>query len=75
MSHKSIFKIGVFSNSVLNKVALASLALMLSIMFVPPIATIFGLTQLPTELYLIGLGISLSPILILEITKALNVVE
>ena len=42
------------------------------VLFVPPVASVFGLTQLPVWLYLVGLGCSLVSIPILEFTKAMG---
>ena len=74
-SHLSLFKIGVFTNHYLNKAALVSFALMAIVLFIPPLATIFGLTFLPFSYYLIGLGLSMSPILIIEIFKFFHILH
>lgn len=74
-SHLSLFKIGVFTNHYLNKAALVSFALMSIVLFIPPLATIFGLTFLPFSYYLIGLGLSMSPILIIEIFKFFHILH
>ncbi|MDF9824891.1 Ca2+-transporting ATPase [Breznakia sp. PF5-3] len=74
-SHKSIFKIGIFTNKNLNKAAALSIVMMLFVIFVPPITKIFGLVHLPIELYLICLALSLAPVLVLEIAKALKLVK
>ena len=71
-SNMSLFKVGVFSNRNMNKAALVSLVLMAIVLFVPPVASVFGLTQLPVWLYLVGLGCSLVSIPILEFTKAMG---
>ena len=71
-SNMSLFKVGVFSNRNMNKAALVSLVLMAIVLFVPPVASVFGLTQLPAWLYLVGLGCSLVSIPILEFTKAMG---
>ena len=74
-SKHSLFKIGPFSNSYLNKAALISLALMAVVTFVPPIATAFALVQLAPVMYLIALGLSLVPIPVLEFSKAFGLVK
>ena len=71
-SNMSLFKVGVFSNRNMNKAALVSLVLMAIVLFIPPVASVFGLTQLPAWLYLVGLGCSLVSIPILEFTKAMG---
>ena len=42
-SNMSLFKVGVFSNRNMNKAALVSLVLMAIVLFVPPVASVFGL--------------------------------
>ena len=74
-SSKSIFKIGVFSNKVLNKAALISLMLVLVVVFIPPIAAIFGMVMLPIRLYVYGFILSFVPVLVLEIVKALGLIK
>ena len=54
-SDKSLFKIGPFGNSTLNCAALASLARVCFVLFVPGVMTAFGLVYLTPKLYLIGL--------------------
>ena len=71
-TNQSLFKVGVFSNSQMNKAALVSLALTAAVLFIPPLATVFGLIQLPGWLYLAGLGLSLVSIPVVELTKALG---
>jgi Ca2+-transporting ATPase len=74
-SNKSIFKIGIFSNKALTKALFASLTLMLMVLFVPPIATVFGLTTLPASLYGLGISLAIVPIIVLEIAKMLKLVK
>jgi len=74
-SHKSLLKIGIFSNSTLNKAALISFILVLAVLFIPPLSMIFGLAKLPVSLYILGLGLSLSPIVIIEILKAVKMIR
>ena len=74
-SDKSLFKIAPFSNSKLNVAVLISLALTLLVVFIPSIATVFGLIQLPASLYLQALGLSLVPVVVLELTKAFGVIK
>lgn len=74
-SERSMFKIGVFSNRYLNGAVLISLLLLALVVFVPPVATVFGLTQLRASLYLIALGLALVPILVLELSKAFGLIK
>ena len=43
-----------------------------AVLFVPPLATLFGLVALPGWLYLAGLGLALVCIPVTELTKALG---
>ena len=74
-SFHSIFRIGVFTNRKLNGAALVSLALMALVLFVPPVAGAFGLVALSPVLYLIGIGLSLAPLIVMEIAKALELIK
>ncbi|HIV28544.1 MAG TPA: calcium-translocating P-type ATPase, PMCA-type [Candidatus Ornithocaccomicrobium faecavium] len=74
-SFHSIFRIGVFTNRKLNGAALVSLALMALVLFIPPVAGAFGLVALSPVLYLIGLGLSLAPLVVMEIAKALELIK
>ena len=70
-SDHSIFKIGVFTNKTLNLAALASIVLVLLVLFTP-LRIAFGLVILPKNLYLIGLGMILVPTFIMEVGKLLG---
>ena len=74
-SSKSLFKIGIFTNKNLNRAAALSAGLMLIVIFIPPITKIFGLIQLPIHLYAISWFLSIAPIIVLEIVKALKLVK
>ncbi len=71
-SYQSLFKIGFFTNKMLNKAVLLSAVLVLMVLFIPPLAYIFGLVTLTLDYYLLGLALSLSPIVIFEVLKALK---
>ncbi|MGN0526481.1 MAG: calcium-translocating P-type ATPase, PMCA-type [Acutalibacteraceae bacterium] len=73
-SEHSLFKIGVFTNRKLNWAALASTALVALVMFTP-LSTLFGLIQLSGKLYLIGLALVLTPILVMEFSKAFGLIK
>jgi len=68
-SEHSLFKIGPFTNSALNKAALVSVALVALVMFTP-LGTLFGLIRLSGTQYLIGVGLILVPLVAMEIAKA-----
>jgi len=71
-SDYSLFKIGPFTNRKLNFAALVSAVLMILVCFVPPVTTVFGLTRLSYGLYLEALGLSLVPLVVLELAKVVG---
>ena len=66
--------IGPFSNHTLNWAALISLALVCLVLFTP-VGIAFGLITLPWELYLLGLGLILVPLLVMEISKVIGLIR
>lgn len=74
-SQKSLFKIGILTNPTLNKAALISILMVIIVLFIPPIAYIFGLVILPVQYYLIGLALCFVPTIIIEILKALKIIK
>ncbi len=74
-SEHSLFKIGPFGNRNLNLAALASTALVSLVLFVPPVSAAFKLIALPWELYLIGLGLSFVPFVVMELCKLLGLIS
>lgn len=74
-SHKSLFKIGFFSNKYLNLASLVSVVMMCLVLFIPQVATVFGLIRLPFKLYVLGFALTLVPILVLEIVKAFGLIQ
>ena len=87
-SEQSLFRIGAFGNKYMNLAVLASAGLTAVVMFVPQVAMVFGLvppvavelagkvTQgLPGWMYLVGLGLALLPLPVLEISKAFGLVK
>lgn len=73
-SEHSLFKIGVFTNHKLNWAALASIVLVLLVLFTP-LSVLFGLIRLPSKLYLIGLGLIIVPVLVMEFSKAFGLIK
>ncbi|MBR5192160.1 MAG: calcium-translocating P-type ATPase, PMCA-type [Clostridia bacterium] len=73
-SEHSLFKIGFFTNKKLNGAALISVILMALVLFTP-LNSIFGLVLLPWQLYLIGLGLILFPLVVMEISKAIGLIK
>ncbi len=68
-SSHSLFKVGPFTNKTLNGAALISVVLMTVVLFVPGLNTIFGLVYLEPLYYLIGLGLILVPLVVMELSK------
>ena len=73
-SEPSLFRIGPFTNRKLNGAALLSVALVALVLFTP-LRIAFGLSLLPASLYLIGLGLVLVPLVVMEIAKAVGLVR
>lgn len=74
-SDHSIFKIGLFSNKQMNWSALVSLLLVALVLFTPGVVTAFNMMYLPYYGYLIGLGLSLIPMIIMECSKAFGLIK
>ena len=73
-SEHSVFKIGPFSNHKLNWAALASTLLVALVMFTP-IGVAFGLVMLSWQLYLVGLGLILVPLVVMELCKLFGLIK
>ncbi len=73
-SHKSLFKIGPFTNKKLNGAAALSIALVLLVLFTP-VSVAFELIYLPAKLYLQGLGLVLVPLAVMEVSKAAGLIH
>ena len=73
-SEHSLFTIGIFTNKTLNLAALSSTLLVALVLFTP-VGIAFGVTTLPWQLYLIGLGLILVPFVVMEISKALGLIK
>lgn len=73
-SERSLFKIKPFSNHKLNWAALASVALVALVLFTP-VRVAFELVVLPWQMYLLGLGLALVPLLVMELSKAFGLVK
>ena len=74
-SGHSLFKVGPFTNKFLNIVTLIAFALIAFVMFTPGVMTVFNFEYLPWELYVIGIGLSIVPIIVMEIAKSLELVR
>ena len=69
-SGHSLFKIGPFSNRALNLVTCITAALAAFVLFTPYVVNVFGMMYLPWQGYLASVGLSLVPIVVMEIVKA-----
>ncbi len=74
-SDKSLFKINFFSNPKLLWACLGSIALVAAVLFIPPFRIAFGLEILTWQLYLIGVGLTLVPFVVMEIAKAVGLIK
>ena len=72
-SNKSLFKIGPFSNHMLNGAALLSTILVVLILFVKPLAMIFGLASLSLTQYVVAFSLAFVPLVVLEIAKVFGI--
>lgn len=73
-SEHSLFKIGFFSNKKLNISCLISTAMIALVLFTP-VSKAFGLVYLDLRTYLVGLGLSLSPLVLMEVAKVLGLIK
>ncbi|MDH6363669.1 Ca2+-transporting ATPase [Enterococcus sp. PF1-24] len=69
---RSIFSIGVFSNSAMNKAFVVSLAMQLAVLFIPVLQDIFKVQSLTGIEWLVVIGLSLVPLIISELNKAIR---
>ena len=72
---KSIFNPAFFKCPRLVIFNLIAMLFLCLVLFIPPIATIFGLAILPTNLYLYALLLSLVPTIAMEILKAFKLIK
>lgn len=68
-SPHSVFRIGLFSNRMMNLAAASSLGLIALVTLVKPIASAFGMILLEPVKYLIAFGLAAVPLVITEIVK------
>jgi Ca2+-transporting ATPase len=67
-SAHSLFQIGPFTNRQLNKAAVFSVVMVAVVLFTP-LAELFGLIWLTGTLYGIGVGLILTPFVVMELAK------
>ena len=69
---QSIAHIGLLTNPAMNKAFLVGMALQLSVLLIPPLMNVFQVCALnPTE-WLVVLGLSLTPLAVCEVEKAVG---
>ena len=68
-SHKSLFKIGVFSNKKLNLAFVSCLLMQIGVVVITPLSNIFRTTALPPSSWVIVALLSIAPLVILELQK------
>ena len=73
-SEHSLFRIGPFTNHKLNWACLISLALVALVLFTP-VGIVFEIVKLPGNLYLLGFGLSLVPVLVMELSKKFGLIK
>ena len=69
---QSIAHIGLTSNPAMNKAFLVGMALQLSVLLIPPLMSVFRVCALTLTEWLVVLGLSLTPLVICEIEKAVR---
>jgi len=73
-SDRSLFKIGAFGNKTLNLAALVSIVLVSAVLFTP-VRGLFEMIALTPKLYLIGVGLILAPLVIMELAKLFGIIK
>jgi Ca2+-transporting ATPase len=74
-SDYSLFSIGFFSNKYLNVAVLISISLIIMILSIPAATAAFGMVTLSAGSYLLAVGLALLPIVVMELAKALGLVQ
>lgn len=72
---RSLFKVGFFSNKTMNLSLVVCTALTAFVLFVPGVVNVFGMMTLKWWMYLVGLSLSLLPLVVMEIAKAIGVIK
>lgn len=73
-SEHSLFHIGPFTNHKLNWACLISVLLVALVLFTP-VGILFELVSLSPQLYLVGLGLALVPVLVMERSKKFGLIK
>lgn len=70
--HLSVFQIGLLSNKTMNKAFVVGLVLQLAVLLIPFLQPIFHITVLTGTEWLVVVGLSLIPLIVSEISKAIG---
>ena len=70
--HHSIFKIGLFSNSMMNKAFAVGLILQLAVLLIPPLQEVFDVTSLNATEWAVVICLAFVPLVTSEIVKAVR---
>ncbi len=74
-SSHSLFKVGFFSNKTMNLSLFICTLLTAVVVLIPGVNAVFGMMYVEWWLYLVGIGLSLFPILVMEIAKAIGFIR
>ena len=74
-SSHSLFKVGFFSNKTMNISLIVCTALTAVVLLIPGVNAVFGMMYVEWWLYLVGIALSLFPILVMEIAKAIGIIR
>ena len=69
---RSIARIGLLSNPAMNRAFLVGMALQLAVLLIPPLQTVFQVCPLSAAQWLCVLGLSLAPLAVCEVEKAVR---
>ena len=71
-SYHSLFRVGFHTNLYMVGAFLASLILMLVVLFVPVLQNVFDVTQMSVSAWGIVIGLALVPLVVVEIAKGIQ---
>ena len=74
-SSHSLFKVGVFSNKMMNLSFWVCTALTAFVIFVPGVVSVFGMMIIEWWLYLVGIALSFLPLLVMELAKLFGFIK
>lgn len=70
--HLSVFQIGLLTNKTMNKAFVVGLVLQLAVLLIPFLRPVFHITVLTGTEWLVVVGLSLIPLIVSEISKAVG---